>query len=78
MKENTSPLPTDATLLVNGDAVAFHGGTVGALLHQLGIAADRRGLAVAVNGTLVTRSDWDGARIEAGDRVEIVQPLAGG
>ncbi|MGC8463952.1 MAG: sulfur carrier protein ThiS [Acidimicrobiales bacterium] len=38
----------------------------------------RRGVAVAVNGTVVPRSQWDATVLNPGDRVEIVTAAAGG
>lgn len=38
----------------------------------------QRGVAVAVNGTVVPRSRWDATVLNPGDRVEIVTAAAGG
>lgn len=40
--------------------------------------ASPRGVAVAVNGTVVPRSLWAGTVLAPGDRVEIVTAAAGG
>ena len=37
-----------------------------------------RGIAVALNGEVVPRRDWETIRPAAGDRLEIVRPMAGG
>jgi len=37
-----------------------------------------RGVAVAVNGEVVPRTDWLGARLRAGDRVEVLIAAQGG
>ena len=50
--------------------------SVGALLRVLGLARD--GVAVAVNGAVVPRSQHDQSPLRAGDRVEIIQAVGGG
>jgi sulfur carrier protein len=42
-----------------------------------GAAGDARGLAVAVDGEVVPRAEWD-AELREGQRVEIVQAVQGG
>lgn len=37
-----------------------------------------RGIAVAVNGTVVPRSSWGETRLDDADRVEILTAVAGG
>jgi sulfur carrier protein len=37
-----------------------------------------RGVAVARNGVVVPRSQWDDTRLSDGDRIEIVTAAAGG
>lgn len=49
-----------------------------ALLRRHGIDPGIRYLAVAVNGAVVRRSDWDDYMAEAGDIVEVVRPFQGG
>jgi sulfur carrier protein len=39
---------------------------------------DRRGVAVAVDGDVVTRRSWDDTPLAAGARVEIVAAVQGG
>lgn len=45
-----------------------------AIIHR----ADLRGLAIAVNGEVVSRSEWEDVRVEEGARVEILQAVQGG
>jgi sulfur carrier protein len=40
--------------------------------------AERKGIAVAVNGTVVRRSDWPARPLTHGDRVVIIQATQGG
>ena len=51
------------------------GTTVSALLENLGFPD--RGIAVAVNWTVLPRSQWDSA-VPAGARVEVVTAVQGG
>ena len=50
--------------------------TVQGLVAEL--TAERRGVAVAVNGEVVPRSEWPAARLRAGDRVEVLTAAQGG
>ena len=47
------------------------------LLGELGLA-ERRGVAVAVNDTVVTRSKWASHALVDGDRVLVIQATQGG
>ena len=66
------------TIRVNGADQAFGGAHVIDLLQALGVDPARRGVAVAVNGTVVPRAQWTAATLAGGDDVEIVRPLSGG
>ena len=50
--------------------------SVAALVERLTEA--RRGVAVAVNGTVVPRSTWDAVPLADGDRVEVLTAAQGG
>jgi sulfur carrier protein len=65
-------------LKINGVDEEVAATTVAQLLAARGIDPGARFLAVAVNGTVVRRTLWEGAAIRAGDDVEIVRPLQGG
>jgi len=67
-----------ATLTVNGVAEPLAAATVAALLAEREIAPDGRGVAVALNGTVVRRADWATTLLNAGDTVEIVRAMQGG
>ena len=43
-----------------------------------GAEAGARGLAVAVDGEVVPRGEWDAVELRDGQRVEIVQAVQGG
>jgi sulfur carrier protein len=50
--------------------------TVGALLELLG--SPRIGIAVACNERIVGREEYDARRLRDGDRLEIIEAVAGG
>jgi sulfur carrier protein len=62
---------------VNGEArEVAEPATVHGLVAEL--TPQRRGVAVAVNGEVVPRSQWPGAVLRAGDRVEVLTAAQGG
>lgn len=66
-------------LVINGEARQSLAANVAELLaEELDEGHTRRGIAVAVNGQVVPRTEWERARISKGDRVEIVRALPGG
>ncbi|PPR63672.1 MAG: hypothetical protein CFH10_00452 [Alphaproteobacteria bacterium MarineAlpha4_Bin2] len=67
-----------ATISVNGLQKAATATTVFDLLREESIDPGARFLAVAINGTVVPRSKWDGAQINPGDDIEIVSAAPGG
>jgi sulfur carrier protein len=52
--------------------------TVSELLAARGVDPTARFLAVAVNGSVVRRSEWRSQPLSPGDDVEIVRPFSGG
>jgi sulfur carrier protein len=65
-------------LKVNGVEEELAVATVAELLAERGIDPKARFLAVAINGNVVRRAEWDAAALAPGDSVEIVRPLQGG
>jgi sulfur carrier protein len=64
---------------VNGQpSEVREGETVAAVLQRLGVEPGRRGVAVAVDGEVVPRSDWDGLPLADGARVEVLTAMQGG
>jgi sulfur carrier protein len=62
---------------VNGDEqVLATGTTVAALVAALGL--EPRGIAVAVDGEVVTRRTWGERALAAGQAVEVLQVAQGG
>jgi sulfur carrier protein len=64
-------------LRVNGDERAVPpGATVADLVAELGL--EPRGIAVAVDGEVVTRRRWQDRTLSAGDQVEVLSIAQGG
>lgn len=66
-----------AMFSLNGKQQLLGVATVRALLEQEEIA-ETRGVAVALNGAVVPRGEWDRTPLNAGDAVEIVRARQGG
>lgn len=65
------------TLVVNGEPSAVKPPvTVAELL--LAIGAPERGVAVAVDGEVVPRSEWETCTLAAGQAVEVLTAVQGG
>ena len=64
------------TLWLNGEHIETSAATVGALLAARAIGP--RGVAVAVNGTVIPRSQWHSTDLSHEDSVEVVTAAAGG
>jgi len=65
-------------LRVNGVKEEVAATTVSELLASRGIDPVTRFLAVAVNGSVVRRSEWSSTSLGPDDDVEIVRPFSGG
>lgn len=65
-------------LRVNGVEEEVAVTTVAELLAARGVDPAARFLAIAVNGSVVRRSEWPSRPLSPGDDVEIVRPLSGG
>jgi sulfur carrier protein len=63
---------------VNGTEVEVSVMSVADLLIDRGVDPAARFLAVAVNGTVVRRSEWPSKLLAPGDDIEIVRPFSGG
>jgi sulfur carrier protein len=66
-----------ASIRINGKDEALIAATVAELLQARGIVR-ARGVAIALNGTVVPAAQWPEARLAGGDRIEIVRPFGGG
>ena len=64
---------------LNGRASDVRGGeTVAAALHRLGVSPEQRGVAVAVDGEVVPRAQWDSLALSDGAHVEVLTAMQGG
>ena len=70
-------MSAELRVTVNGDEQAIAAGTtVASLVDQLGL--EPRGIAVAVDGEVVTRRAWGDRALAAGERVEVLSIAQGG
>lgn len=68
---------TGLRLTINGDDhIVSSDATVATLVADLGF--EPRGIAVAVDGEVVTRRTWDDRRLTGGEHVEILTIAQGG
>jgi sulfur carrier protein len=65
-------------LRINGAEEEAAVTTVSELLIAHGVDPTARFLAVAVNGSVVCRSEWRSKPLSSGDDIEIVRPFSGG
>ena len=64
---------------LNGEDVELAAGaTVGDALAAAGVREPARGVAVAVDGQVVRRSEWGTRTLADGESVEVVQAVQGG
>ena len=67
------------TVELNGERIELApAATVAAAVERLGAGGDLRGIAVAVDGEVVPRSEWDSMELADGQRVEVVGAIQGG
>ena len=52
--------------------------TVASVVELLDVAPAARGVAVALNGEVVTRAQWPQTEVQDGARIEIVAAIGGG
>jgi thiamine biosynthesis protein ThiS len=65
------------TLTINGESRNFDKiSTLAELIEALSLKGDR--VAVELNGDIVSRTDWQAASVNDGDRLEIVHFVGGG
>ena len=64
---------------LNGESKEFNDGiTVKTLIQQQTQTDSTTGIAIAINGQVVTRTLWEKTSFSPGDDVEILQAVAGG
>ena len=70
-----NPMLIDISL--NGARFAAQAGTLQALLLARGYKFDNA-FACAINNTFVPRAQWAERVLQAGDRIDVITPIAGG
>lgn len=71
--------PVAIEVLVNGEPLRIaEGATVAAIVGSTGVAPEARGVAVAVDGEVVLRSEWATTVVRSGQRIEVLTAAAGG
>ena len=63
---------------VNGRRVPVAAATIAELLAEQAVEMGQRGIAVALNGSVLPRSAWGKTALSPGDSVEIVRAMQGG
>ena len=75
---NSMPTAQKQTVVVNDEPRSIDGGTMlAAVVAELGLA-ERKGVAVAVNGNVIPRSLWPTHELADGDRVLVIRATQGG
>jgi thiamine biosynthesis protein ThiS len=69
---------SNASIRVNGQDEVLAVQTLAALLEHKAVDGSQRGIAVALNGSVVPRSAWPQTPLRSGDSVEIVRARQGG
>lgn len=70
---------TDAlTIRVNGEMRPLGSRLLSGLLRELSLDPGGAGVAVAVNGEIVSRGNWQTHELQPGDEIEIVGAVQGG
>ena len=63
---------------VNGEPRERGGATIAELLAELGVEPEASGVAVAVDGEVVPRAEWEHRPVPDGARVEALTAMQGG
>ncbi|MFY9695513.1 MAG: sulfur carrier protein ThiS [Xanthobacteraceae bacterium] len=69
---------SEVTIRVNGECEPLSVVTLDALLAKKAVDTQQRGIAVALNGSVVPRAAWRDTALKPGDSVEIVRARQGG
>ncbi len=65
-------------LIIAGEEKEIKARFVNALLNELHLPEEGRGIAIAINDVVVPKSRWPEHELREGDRVEIVRATQGG
>jgi sulfur carrier protein len=70
--------PESGRIRVNGHDMFLGAATVADFLAQQAVEIGPRGIAIALNGSVVPRSTWSETALKPGDNIEIVRAMQGG
>jgi sulfur carrier protein len=66
-------------VILNGEPASFEAtATVADAVERAGVEQDARGVAVAVDGEVVTRAGWESTPLVTGQAIEVVRAIQGG
>ena len=65
-------------ITINGNATTTDNKNLNDILMENNFPIDKKGIAVAVNETVITKSNWAETEINSGDTIEVVKPFQGG
>ena len=65
-------------LIFNGKAIESSTIVLYSILQEQGLEPDRSGIAAAVNGEVVPRSQWPVHELKDGDVLEVITAMQGG
>jgi sulfur carrier protein len=68
----------NARIRINGQDEPLTVATLSALLEEKAVDVGQRGIAVALNGSVVPRAEWAATKLNSGDTIEIVRARQGG
>ena len=63
---------------LNGESITLSNESLREALREIGCDPEQQGIAVAINMSVVPRSEWSETNIRNGDRVDIVGAKQGG
>lgn len=65
-------------LIISGEEKEIRARSVNDLLAELHLPEDGRGIAIAINDSVISKSRWPMHQLRDGDRIEIVRATQGG
>ena len=67
-----------ATIRINGENEPLAAATLATLLEEKAVDTGQRGIAVALNGSVIPRAAWATTALKPDDSIEIVRARQGG
>lgn len=66
-------------LIINGEKKTIgEAETLEDVVTSLGISPETRGVAIALNDTVIPRSQWKATTVRPGDAIEVIHAVQGG